>query len=72
MGTFESRPGNAGAGDYASPDPCCPPGSAQGDGPQGVLTSEPFTVGGDTISFLVGGGCDATKVQLTPPPPPAC
>lgn len=38
--------------------PSDPPGRVQGDGPQGTLTSGPFTISGNAISFLIGGGCD--------------
>merc|ERR1711871_799913 len=36
-----------------------PPGSVQGDTPQGTLTSQPFVFKGTRISFRVGGGCNA-------------
>jgi hypothetical protein len=65
VGTFEARPGNGARGDYASPHPDFPRGAAQGDGPTGVLTSEPFNVAGPGgVFFLVGGGCDKTKVYV--------
>lgn len=41
------------------------PGSHQGDAPQGILRSIPFTIRGSTILCRVGGGADAgLKVQL--------
>lgn len=33
------------------------------DVPQGTLTSPTFNVIGQTISFLIGGGCDANVVR---------
>ena len=33
-------------------------GSIIGDGPQGNLTSPLFILGSESISFLIGGGCD--------------
>lgn len=55
IGTFESRP-----------SPTATPGAIQGDEPQGELTSAPFVIESQTISFLVGGGClkDETYVEL--------
>ncbi len=55
IGTFENRPkpeDNAGA--------------VQGDGPKGVLTSEPFVIEKRSITFLIGGGCDmnAERAEL--------
>jgi hypothetical protein len=41
------------------------PGEIQGDGPQGTLTSRPFTVPAGKLSFLVGGGSSfQTRVEL--------
>ncbi|WP_291323001.1 DUF4412 domain-containing protein [Desulfonatronospira sp.] len=56
IGTFEKYQG----------DPGQNPGDTQGDGPTGTLTSIPFTIEGDSISFLIGGGNrpDATYVAL--------
>jgi len=42
---------------YKDPGPD-PPGTTQGDGPQGTLTSQPFVINGTTITFKVGGGCN--------------
>jgi hypothetical protein len=41
------------------------PGAIQGDGPQGTLTSLPFTIPSGTLSFLIGGGNGfQTRVEL--------
>lgn len=42
------------------------PGAAQGDAPTGRLESIPFTITGDAITFLLGGGndTDETGVEL--------
>jgi hypothetical protein len=58
IGTFEQRPGN-GRDDYINAHPDYTMGTAQGDAPVGVLTSETFMILGSSISFLIGGGCDA-------------
>ena len=44
--------------------PYDPPGQIQGDEPQGTLTSEPFIISYPGIQFLIGGGCDITKVRV--------
>ncbi|KAG5180011.1 hypothetical protein JKP88DRAFT_279922 [Tribonema minus] len=63
IGTFEDRPG-LGADDYLTPDPLKPPGGAQGDAPTGTLTSEAFAIEGDSMSLLVGGGCDDARTYV--------
>ena len=48
VGTFEDRH-----------DGSVNPGSSQGEGPMGTLTSDLFTLSGTQISFLIGGGADS-------------
>jgi hypothetical protein len=59
VGTYELRPGNN--SDYSIPDSNFPAGGSQGDAPQGTMTSEVFLILGNSISFLVGGGCNYYK-----------
>lgn len=54
-----------GSGGYEKrPRPSDPAGQLQGDGPQGTLTSQPFTLSSQVISFLIGGGCDINTVRV--------
>jgi hypothetical protein len=57
--------GNYWIGGYEKrPRPSDPAGQVQGDGPQGTLTSQPFTLSSQVISFLIGGGCDINTVRV--------
>ncbi|GLE06227.1 hypothetical protein PINS_up015469 [Pythium insidiosum] len=80
VGTFENRPGagkvtsQITACAFASDALCnlpayklpgaSPAGSTQGDGPQGTLTSQAFTILGPSLSFRIGGGCDIRLVYV--------
>ncbi|CEG49796.1 hypothetical protein L917_05299 [Plasmopara halstedii] len=52
------------APNYKMPSASTPVGSTQGDGPQGTLTSLPFTIEGQWLSFRIGGGCDIRVVYV--------
>ena len=52
IGGFEDRP-----------SPSHPAGGDQGDGPTGSLTSPSFVIGGNSFTFLIGGGCDIGLVR---------
>ncbi|ETO79672.1 hypothetical protein F444_05651 [Phytophthora nicotianae P1976] len=52
------------APNYKLPSASASVGTTQGDGPQGTLTSLPFTVEGQWMSFRVGGGCDIRVVYV--------
>jgi len=56
IGTYEKRPGNT--TDYVHPDDNYFEGNIQGDTPTGTLTSDPFIIQGDSMSLLIGGGCN--------------
>ena len=45
------------------PSPSHPAGGVQGDLPQGTLTSPSFVITGHAFKFLIGGGCDITKIR---------
>jgi hypothetical protein len=53
IGTYENRP-----------TPQDTPGTVQGDGPKGTLTSQPFVISKPAIGFLVGGGCDMNGARI--------
>ncbi len=53
IGTFERRH-NSGE----------PAGATQGDGPRGSLLSKPFVIRTLAISFLIGGGCNASTAHV--------
>ncbi|PFX24483.1 uncharacterized protein LOC111331624 isoform X1 [Stylophora pistillata] len=52
IGGYENRPSRSSSG-----------GKTQGDGPQGTLTSPPFKIKGEYISFLIGGGCNIKSIR---------
>ncbi|KAG7385097.1 hypothetical protein PHYPSEUDO_001949 [Phytophthora pseudosyringae] len=52
------------APNYKLPSASASVGTAQGDSPQGTLTSLPFTIEGQWMSFRVGGGCDIRVVYV--------
>lgn len=68
VGSVGRTTGIAQTWDAADPAGAAPssttPGSVQGDGPTGTLTSQPFIIAGAAISMLVGGGCDDRLVYV--------
>jgi hypothetical protein len=64
-GQPSNHQGNYWVGGYENRHrPSDPAGRIQGDGPQGTLTSEPFTISTSTVSFLIGGGCDLNTERV--------
>ncbi|KDO30160.1 hypothetical protein SPRG_05352 [Saprolegnia parasitica CBS 223.65] len=80
LGTYEARPGAGQSenptpfscgflnGDCAANQNAVPgtaiAGTVQGDGPQGTLTSQPFSIRGSRIRFRIGGGCTFRTVYV--------
>jgi hypothetical protein len=64
-GQPSNHEGNYWIGGYEKrPTPNDPAGAVQGDGPQGTLVSQPFTIRTSSISFLIGGGCDINTERV--------
>ncbi|KAL3786858.1 hypothetical protein HJC23_013779 [Cyclotella cryptica] len=63
IGTFEKHPRDKDES-YEKPSKVHPVGTFQGDEPRGTLTSDAFVILGDTISFLIGGGCNHLTVYV--------
>lgn len=62
IGTFEQRPGNE--FDFTKSNPDYEEGNATGDEPTGTLTSDPFLILGDCVTFYIGGGCNHLQVYV--------
>ncbi len=54
VGTYEKYRGSTGE----------KPGGRQGDKPTGILRSEPFSITGNSIGFLIGGGRQMKKLRV--------
>lgn len=62
IGTFDQHQRSDDS--YLEPDQEQSPGSVQGNDHIGTLTSDPFIIRGEEISFLIGGGCDHKLVYV--------
>ncbi len=62
VSTYEKHPGHV--EDVSLADPKYPIGSVQGTEPKGTLSSDIFMIRGETIKFLIGGGCDINHLYV--------
>lgn len=62
IATFDERSGED--DNYQEANHDFGPGSIQGDESTGTLTSDPFIIRGEKISYLIGGGCDHKTVYV--------
>lgn len=63
-GQPSNHTGNYWIGGYENrPSPADAPGGIYGDQHIGTLTSSPFVIQSNTISFLIGGGCDINQIR---------
>ena len=62
---YANQQGDWWIGGYENrPSPSHPAGQTQGDPPTGAMMSPAFTISGNVMSFLVGGGCDINTVRV--------